>query len=89
MAVTASALRQNIYRLLDEVLETGVPLEIERKGKRLQIVPERPRSKLDRLVPHPGSIIGDPEELIHLDWSKYWNPPVLRSPVLNSDPNAS
>lgn len=84
MVVTASALRQNIYRLLDEVLETGVPLEIERKGKRLQIVPEQPRSKLDRLVPHPGSIIGDPGELIHLDWSEYWTPPVL-----NPEPNAS
>jgi len=37
--MTASKLRQNIYRALDEVIETGVPLEIERKGKRLRIVP--------------------------------------------------
>ncbi|MGH8933039.1 MAG: type II toxin-antitoxin system prevent-host-death family antitoxin [Egibacteraceae bacterium] len=74
MAVTASELRQNIYNLLDEVLETGVPLEIERKGKKLRIVPEKPRSKLDRLVPHPGTIIGDPDDLIHMDWSVYWNP---------------
>jgi antitoxin (DNA-binding transcriptional repressor) of toxin-antitoxin stability system len=74
MVITASELRQNIYRLLDEVLETGVPLEIERKGKRLQIVPEQPRSKLDRLAPHPGSIVGDPDDLIHMDWSEYWSP---------------
>ncbi|MGH3942271.1 MAG: hypothetical protein ACRDTG_27360 [Pseudonocardiaceae bacterium] len=80
MVVTASALRQNIYRLLGE---------IERKGRRLQIVPERPRSKLDRLIPHPGSIIGDPDELIHLDWSKHWNPLLLDPPVLNPEPNAS
>jgi len=40
MAMSASELRQNIYNLLDEVLETGIPLEIERKGKKLRIVPE-------------------------------------------------
>lgn len=64
----------DIYRLLDEMLATGVPLEIERKGKRLQIVPKQPRSKLDRLAPHPGSIVGDPDDLIHMDWSEYWSP---------------
>jgi hypothetical protein len=44
MVVTASELRMNIYRLLDQVLETGVPLEIERKGRTLQIVAEEPRT---------------------------------------------
>lgn len=29
MRLTASRLRQDIYRILDEVLETGVPVEIE------------------------------------------------------------
>lgn len=37
MAITASQLRQDVYRLLDHVLETGVPLEIERGGRRLRI----------------------------------------------------
>ena len=36
------AVRQNIYQLLDQVLDTGVPLEIERKGRKLRIVPEPP-----------------------------------------------
>jgi hypothetical protein len=31
--VTASKLRENIYRILDQVLETGVPVEIERRGR--------------------------------------------------------
>jgi hypothetical protein len=34
MVVTASELCQNTYRLLDQVLETGVPLEIGRHGRR-------------------------------------------------------
>jgi len=74
MVVTASELRQNVYKLLDEVLETGVPLEIERKGRRLRIIPSDAPSKLDRLVPHPGSIVGDPEDLVHIDWSGEWHP---------------
>ncbi|MGI8575307.1 MAG: type II toxin-antitoxin system Phd/YefM family antitoxin [Egibacteraceae bacterium] len=74
MALTASELRQNIYRLLDEVLETGVPLEIERKGRTLRIVPTESGSRLARLTAHPEAIVGDPQELVHIDWSEYWRP---------------
>jgi hypothetical protein len=73
MAIKASALRENIYRLLDEVLETGVPIEIERRGKILRIVPGETRSKLDNLRPRPH-LLTDPEELVHLDWSEEWRP---------------
>lgn len=72
--VNASELRANIYRLLDQALETGVPVEIERRGRRLRIVPDNPPSKLARLIPHPGDIIGDPEDLVHVDWSAEWTP---------------
>ena len=72
MAITASELRQNIYRLLDRVLETGIPLEIERNGRRLRVVPEDAPSKLDRLEPHPEAIVGDPEWFVHVDWSSEW-----------------
>lgn len=74
MTVNPSELRADLYRLLDKVLETGIPLEIERRGRRLRIVADEPSSKLDRLVPHPGTVIGDPEDLIEMDWSDYWNP---------------
>lgn len=72
MTVTASELRQNIYRLLDEVVETGTPLEIKRGGHTLRVVPEETPSKLARLTPHPGTIVGDPEDLVHMDWSGEW-----------------
>jgi hypothetical protein len=78
MALTASKLRANVYRLLDEVLETGRPLEIERNGQVLVISPKEEKkkkgSKLDNLPQRPGYIIGDPDELIHMDWSSEWNP---------------
>lgn len=74
LATTASKLRADIYRMLDEVLETGRPLEIERNGKTLVIAPKEQESIWDRLPRREGAIIGDPDELIHIDWSSEWNP---------------
>ncbi len=71
--MTASQLRQNIYRALDQVLETGVPLEIERKGKTLRIVPAAPRNKLDNLKPR-DCLRGNPEDIIDIDWLREWRP---------------
>lgn len=71
--LTASKLRQNIYRILDTILETGVPVEIERGGRVLRIVPDDPPSKLEHL-PERDFIVGDPEELVSWDWSNEWKP---------------
>lgn len=76
MAVTASELRQNVYKLLDRVLETGEPLEIQRKGRRLRIVAVELPDKLDRLIEHPDFIVGDPEDLVHMDWLSEWHPDI-------------
>lgn len=72
MALTASSLRSNIYRLLDQVLETGQPLEIERKGKLLKIVPVEKQSKMDSLVKH-SCLEGDIQSIVHLDWTEEWH----------------
>lgn len=71
---TASELRANLYRILDQVLETGVPVEIRRKGGVVRIVPASPPSKLARLVKRKGIIVGDPDDIIHMDWSEDWKP---------------
>lgn len=71
--LTASKLRQDIYRILDQVLKTGVPVEIERKGKILKVVSAEPPSKLENLK-RRSYLVGDPEELVHLDWSGEWRP---------------
>ena len=71
---SASALRADLYKLLDRVLETGEPLEIERRGRVLRIVAERKTAKLDLLKPPTGLIIGDPMDLVHMDWSSEWKP---------------
>jgi hypothetical protein len=67
--VTASELRANVYKLLDEVLETGSVLEVERKGRLLRIAADTPGSKLDRLQKRPDFVRGDAADLVHLDWS--------------------
>ena len=72
MRVTASKLRANIYGILDQVLETGVPVEVIWKGKLLKIVPEQKPDKFSRLKKR-NYIVGDPEDIVHLDWSSYWN----------------
>jgi prevent-host-death family protein len=70
--VTASQLRQNVYSILDETLETGVPVEIVRKGRVLRIVPDLKPSKLARLKKR-ACINGDPDSIIHMDWLKEWS----------------
>jgi hypothetical protein len=75
MALTASTLRTNVYKILDAVLETGKPIEIERKGRRLRIIAVlTPESKTARIKKRPGLINGDPKDLDSIDWSKEWNP---------------
>ncbi|MEO5510611.1 MAG: type II toxin-antitoxin system Phd/YefM family antitoxin [Longimicrobiales bacterium] len=69
-----SALRADLYRLLDRVLETGIPLVVERKGESLLVIPARKAGRLARLKPRPGYLKGDPEEIVHLDWSSEWRP---------------
>jgi len=73
MALTASKLRENIYRILDQVLETGVPVEVRRRGKTIRIVPGEPVSRLERLQPREYLLDG-PESIVHLDWSEEWRP---------------
>ncbi|MBZ5724843.1 MAG: type II toxin-antitoxin system Phd/YefM family antitoxin [Acidobacteriia bacterium] len=57
--------------MLDEAIETGVPVEIVRKGTVLRIVPEKRVSKLSRLK-RRKVFRGDPEEIIGMDWSREW-----------------
>jgi antitoxin (DNA-binding transcriptional repressor) of toxin-antitoxin stability system len=81
MTVSATAFRQNIYKFLDRIDEKGEPIEVERKGRRYKMVPIKARkskskkkgSIFDNLVTRDDVLNCDPEELVHIDWSKYWN----------------
>jgi hypothetical protein len=74
VTVTPSQLRVDIYRLLDEVLETGVALEVRRGDRVLEIVPKPSGgSRLDRLVRRPDLVAGDPGDLPDLP-DLHWTP---------------
>ena len=71
MPITASKLRENVYRILDEAIETGVPVEVVRKGAVVRLVPPKRVSKLAKLKKRSG-FVGDVEDIIGMDWSKEW-----------------
>ena len=66
--VTATELRTNIYQLLDEVLRSGLPIEVKKGDRRLRIVPVEKVDKFQNLVYRSDVIQGDPEELVTLSW---------------------
>jgi prevent-host-death family protein len=72
-SVTSSKLQNNLDQLLDEILNTGKPLEIERNGKRLRIIPVKTVDKLQKLIYRPEAIIGDPDELVQISWEQETN----------------
>ncbi|MGH3851158.1 MAG: hypothetical protein ACRDRT_15950 [Pseudonocardiaceae bacterium] len=74
--LTASKLRENVYRILDSVIDTGTPVEIVRNNRvlRIAVVDDRNGSRLENLTEHLNAVEGDPADLVHLDWSDEWRP---------------
>lgn len=80
--LTPSKLRADVYRILDRVLATGEPVQVERKGRRLVISPaegpggpEPPRRRrLEDFAISPTLLVGDPDDIVEIDWSRYWDP---------------
>lgn len=72
-SITPTELRGNIYKILDEVLATGIPIEINKGGKKLKLVPLSEPDKFRNLVSRPDVIKGDPEDLVNINWEKEVN----------------
>ncbi len=69
MKRTATDLRAHLSEVLDQVARTGEPVEVVRGGVELAIVRRKAaprRKKVPRTI--PGLIIGDPDDLIHVEW---------------------
>lgn len=63
--ISLTALRNNLFKIVDQVIKTGNPVVLERKGQRLKIMLEEKKSKLENLKSH-NCIKGDPDELVHI-----------------------
>jgi hypothetical protein len=66
--ITPTQLRADIYNLLEEVLNTGLPLEIKKGDKKLRIVPVDKVDKLKNLISRPDVVQGNPDELAEINW---------------------
>ncbi len=73
MVLSGTKLRENVYQVLDQALESGEPVEIRRKGRTLHIVPDPSGPRLSRLRKRP-TLLGDPEMIVHQDWTAEWSP---------------
>ena len=72
--LSLTALRKQLYRVIDRVLATGIPVEVERNGRRVLIMPtEGVGRKLTQLKKRDG-IIGDPETLVDISVSEWSEP---------------
>ena len=71
--VTPTELRANIYKLLEEVLNSGIQLEINKGSRRLRIVPVEQMDKLQNLVSRPDVILGDSDDLVTISWEREVN----------------
>ncbi|MCH9699144.1 MAG: type II toxin-antitoxin system Phd/YefM family antitoxin [Gammaproteobacteria bacterium] len=75
MTISLTALRQKLFSVVDQVIETGIPVEINRNGHIVKIVLADKKSKLDNLVAH-DCIVGDTDDLIEpppQEWSEPGN----------------
>jgi prevent-host-death family protein len=66
--ITITELRSNIYNLLQEVLDTGIPLEINKGGQKLRIAPVQPADKFANMVYRPDVVNGNPDDLVNIEW---------------------
>jgi hypothetical protein len=73
--ISLTALRNNLFKIVDQVIQTGNPVFLERKGHNLKIVLDEKKSKLENLNSR-DCIVGDPDDLVQLkvaEWHETGN----------------
>ena len=75
--LTLTALRQNLFRVVDRVLETGIPVAIDRQGKTVLLTPQAAPPKLSRLK-RRKLIKGDPRSLVDVGVATWREPRQLK-----------
>jgi hypothetical protein len=72
--MTATDLRKNIYRVLDDILASGKAQEIVRKGRKLLIIPAEPKRRNLEDLPQRRIMNCSFDELVDTSWEKAWRP---------------
>ena len=63
-----TSIRRQIYKVFDQVIETGKPVYVKRKGRIIKIDLDKPVSRTERLFSQKvrkDVINGDPESLVN------------------------
>jgi hypothetical protein len=74
--LSLTSLRKQLYRVFDRVLETGVPVEVERNGRTVIIAPGQITGAKLGSLPRRNGIVGDPDELVKVkvgEWDELRN----------------
>lgn len=72
-AITLTELRADLYKVVDQIIKTGVSVEVQRNGHRIKIILADGPSKLERLTQRTDVINGDLEDIVHCDWLQEWS----------------
>jgi len=72
--INTTQFRKDVYNILDEVIKTGRPVEITRKGQILKILCDQNPARLQKLKgkKKKKAYVGNSDEVIGMDWSKEW-----------------
>ena len=73
MVMTATQLRKDIYKVIDRVARTGIPVEVTRKGVSVRLVSSQKRSRLANLKKRNIFLV-PPEDLVDIHWADAWKP---------------
>ncbi len=72
--ITATELRTNVYRILDDILDSGLAQEVVRKGRKLMIVPAEPKRRRLEDLPRRKVTTCTFDELVATSWEHTWEP---------------
>ena len=70
---TVSAARQNLFKIMDDVLDRGAVISILKDGRRVTLVAEQKSSRIERLE-GLNWMIGDEDEFLDLKVSEWQEP---------------
>lgn len=76
--ITITTFRQNLFQIADRVLQTGTPVTITRKGKKLLLKAEAPTSSKLSQLKRRKLIKGNPKSLTEVKVSKWREPSYLK-----------
>ncbi len=71
MEIRATNFRQNLFRYLDKIRDTGKPLIISLKGRKFKITAIQEKRNVDALPKRKG-MQGSPESFIDQNWEDAW-----------------